>query len=456
VGRKLPRFSDADAGPRAWDPLVAAARAALLRRSASAVTPRRVAATVARALPPELGGRLWRALGACGWLSARARVPFDAVARARPPGLERWPAALVELAVFGVGGQGLSFRDRRREDLFQQFSAEITRGAVDVDSLNVLAGRIFRNAEVAGDAVLESMLRSLVSERLAALHTRLTPAELDQARAARSKLQRAFDPPVQSRAATQASFARGRQEFERYLAQFHESAALLALDHLRLLRQRFPAHVAVEELQRCEEQYDRLLKRAGQYRRQVAELAAQGMTAARTGDEQTAAWVVRRLYAIHAVLPSLLDKKRLAELVAQVNAGSEMHEEAEAAQHLRARELEVAGQIRSLAGVIHRFHEVAARVAPTDEAYRRAEANYRQAVARIRGLDTEWLTGLLLQLETLIADLDDPRGERQDQLDRFIASVRTALNRLRMEIRAHGQPPPPPAGSGNAALGECV
>lgn len=134
-------------------------------------------------------------------------------------------------------------------------------------------------------------------------------------------------------------------------------------------------------------------------------------------------------------------------LRAEIHRGGHEHETQEAAREFAARQQEVVARIKNLAGIVYRFHQLAERLPPTDNAYRRAELNYRQALAEIRTLDTEWLTGLVLQLEALLDDLDDPTGQMQTQLDQFIFNVRTALNRLCLEIRARqARGGPPPAG----------
>jgi hypothetical protein len=190
------------------------------------------------------------------------------------------------------------------------------------------------------------------------------------------------------------------------------------------------------------------MKRAGQYRRQLEELAKQAAAAAESGDEKTAAWVRRRLEAINMLLPNLLSGPEREKLDAEILRCGAAHDTQETTQELLERQRGVATKIKDLAGVIHRFHEIAKRLPPSDNAYRRAELNYKKAVEEIRGLNTEWLTGLVLQLETLLEDLDDPGGAMQSQLDRFIADVRTALNGLCLEIRAwqaKGPPPQPPS-----------
>ncbi len=420
------------------------------------LSPAEVARTALRFAPKPMRHRCFRVLARAGWLSGTARIRFDALdnpASGGRPGFGRG-LALVRLTVFGLPGQGVPYREKHRQDVFQQLCAEIMRTAVDTDSLRMVAARVLNHPDVTGDSVLAGMLRGFIAQREASLKTGATPADRQRELEAESKLRRAFGEPLRTAYPTReqslATFARLQREFEGLVAQFEESRAQIVLDRMRDLRRRVPAHIPAEDLQRCEELYDKLLRRAGTYRRQIEDLANQAARAAQDGDDATAAWLRRRLHAIHALLPNLLPADRLAALEAAIAQSSTVHEAREATRELLQVERDVAAKIRNLAGIIQRFHEIAARLPPEDNAYRRAALNYRHAVEEIRGMDTEWLTGLVLRLETLLGDLDDPSGKIQTQLDHFVENVRTALNRLCLEIRARhprrpDRPAPPPS-----------
>lgn len=446
-----------------WARLCAHARAALAERLtvAGELTPCEAARSVTGTLPQGLGRWLLERLEQRGWLAPDVVLPFDVLEGAScPPEFRGGPREVVRLAVFGLSGQGLSYRDKHRQDIYQQLCAQIMSGAVDQVSLQSIAARVLHNPDVSGDGTLASMLRSFIAQREASLRAGPTPAEAHALSEERSKLQSAFGgaggSPFPTREALIVSFGRLQRDFDAFLAQFDEKQARLVLDKMRELRRRFPVHIAAVDLQRCEEQLDRLLKQAGQYRRQINELAEKGAAAARTGEQKTAVWITRRLQAINTLMPSLLPPEELERLQSEISRGGDVHETQEAARELLERQREVADKIRELAGVIHRFHELAQRLPPEDNAYRRAEVNYRRAVEEIRHLDTSWLTSLVLQLESLLDDLDDPTGQMHTQLDRFIASVRTALNRLCLEIRARQRakgaaplrPAPPPGEAG--------
>jgi hypothetical protein len=437
----------ASLGPGQSDPpdLLTRACAALLTRLAVApvLTPTQLAATVAATLPPRLGRWLLRRLAAHGWLRSAAIVPFDILdGPACPPEFRGPLHAVVRLAIFGPPGQGLPWRDKHRMDVYQQLCAEIMREAVDSYSLQAASQRALNHPDVCADALLSSMMRAFVAERAAALRdARTTPTqEYDEVSHA-SKLTRGFmsrnlsDFPTRDEVLD--NFSRLHREYDGYLAQFEETRAQRVLAKMRDLRQRFPVHVSAAELQTCEEQYDNLLKRAGVYRRQIEELAARGGLAAIQGDGKTASWVVRRLEAIHALLPVLLPATRLQTLRSDIERSGQKHETDEAVLALRRRKQDVVTKIKELAGIIHHYHETTARLPAEHNAVRRAELNYRHALDELRAMNTEWLTGLVLELETLLEDLDDTTGQAQTQLDMFIANVRTALNRLCLEVRAH-------------------
>jgi hypothetical protein len=210
---------------------------------------------------------------------------------------------------------------------------------------------------------------------------------------------------------------------------------------MRELRECYPVHISATDLQRREEEHDEALKQAATYRRQIAELSTRAAVAARTGDLETSGWVLRRLEAIHALLPKLLTTEQLERHRAQITRSGVEHDTEEATHELRERKKKIVRRIKRLAHAVQSFHHLSTRLPPEDKAYKRAAAEYEQAVKEIRGLDTEWLTGLVLELETLLDDLDDPNGHQQNLLDEFIANVRNALNRLCLEIRNHRRRP---------------
>jgi hypothetical protein len=446
-------------GDRRWAEYAARAAGVLRAQfyARAELSPREVAATVARALPRPLRSWLLAALRRQNWLNSRAVVPADILDD--PACLPEFRGAareVIRLAVFGLPGQGVPYRDKHRQDIFQELCSQIMSVAVDEASLRHVAARALNHPDVHADPTLAAMVRSFIAQREAVLRARLTPQEEHARTEEQSKVRRAFEDSsgggFPTKEALRTSFSRLQHDFDALLAQFEEARARQVLDRMRTMRHRFPAHISARDLQHCEEQLDILLRRAGTYRRQIRQLAERGAEAARTGDQVTAAWIMRRLQAIHKLLPSLLPAPELEPLNRLITQQSAEHETQETREEFFGRQLQITTQIKRLAGIVHSFHQLESRLSPTDEAYQRAEANYRRALADVRNLNTDWLSGLVLELEALLDDLEDPGGEMQSQLDKFIGSVRTSLNRLCLEIRGHqrgpaapGSNPPPPA-----------
>jgi hypothetical protein len=171
------------------------------------------------------------------------------------------------------------------------------------------------------------------------------------------------------------------------------------------------------------------------YRQQIEELAQQAAAAARDGDQKTASWTLRRMLAIHKLRPMLLPAERLRALREQVMRAGAEHDHREAAHALMARERAVAAEIKRLGEIVDRYHKVNQQLPHDDQRYLRVQAQYQRAVAEIRSHDTEWLAELMIELDVLVEDLEDTTGQAETQVNRFIATVRTALHRLRKEIQ---------------------
>lgn len=452
---------DAQAGGADWSRLCERAAGRLIRRlkHSGELTPMQVACTVTSVLPPA--GRAWLLgrLSALGWLSPTARLAFDLFESDGCPREFRGPEReLVRLAVFGVRGEGRP-DFKHREAVYQTICAQITRDSGDLNRLSGAATRALSHPDVCRDPVLAAMVRSFVTEQEAALRTQQRvghPEPEDD-----SQLQKPFEGvgglDFPTRAQIHKAFLNLQREFEVHLAQYNEAAARYALEKMQELGRRFPVHMDEAAVAGHEQQFADFLERCALFRRQIEDLAKQAAGAARTGEQKMASWLLRRLRAIHALTPVLLSAERFEKLREEIEHSGEEHEHREAVRELIAREQEVAAEIKKAGGVIYRFQRLARTASPDSEEHRRAEADYREAVNAVRSRDTEWLTGLLLELETYLEDLNDPEDRAQERLDRFIGTVRSALTQLRREIRAiqaeraRGAGPPDSAEGSDAA-----
>ncbi|MFH1746934.1 MAG: hypothetical protein ABIG44_07800 [Planctomycetota bacterium] len=423
-----------------WDQYFLCASAALERRISHTgqISPPEVARTVAAALPRLLGSWLLDRLESLGWLARTAILPCDLLeSEACPPDLCGKQLEVVRLAVFGLPGQGRP-DFKHREAIYQMLCAQIARDASDQVRLSRAATRALSHPDVCRDPVLAAMVRSFISEREVALHTEHKiehPEPEDE-----SQLRKPFDGTGEVTFPTRPqllhAFMNLQKEFEVHLAQYNEAAAHYALDKMQELLRRFPVHIEQEQVGKHEQEFADFQQRCLVFREQINDLAKQAAQAARDGEQKTASWLLRRLRAIHALTPVLLSAERFEKLRQEIERCGEEHEHRAAVRELITRERAVAVEIKRAGGAIYRFHKLAREGQPGSEEYKRAETAYREAVSQVRAQDTEWLTGLLLELETYIEDLNDPKGQAQVQLDRFIGTVRGALTQLRREIRA--------------------
>lgn len=412
-----------------------AERSLKARLSSGELTADELAPAVLAALPAHVGKWLRGRLEVMG-LRAGARVPFDVLDGPRcPADLRGGARELVRLALFGPPGQGRPTDAKQRERLFQQLSAEVVREARDLKTLDVLAARVLRQAEVQRDGVLQSMLQNFLAERRAQLampdSRARAPAELVSSLWHRVEGSGAGGGNA---AEAQASFERVRHEFDERLVQFDPGGAQVTLRRLEALQSRFAALLPAAAIDRARADLARMEQRRQELHAEIDALAVWATAAEREGKHDEAAQALRRLSTLHASRPLLLSDARFNEIRRRITEASRVHEDRLAVEALLARERAVAGELRSLAESIRRFHDVARRESSESAEYAAALAEYRAAVESVRTHDTEWLTALTLELDELLADLHDTSDRAEQHVSRFIENVREALAKLRRNV----------------------
>ncbi|MFQ5805526.1 MAG: hypothetical protein ACE5I3_03640 [Phycisphaerae bacterium] len=422
-----------------WPHLVERAARALLRRLADVgeLSPRQVLETARAALPAEVGDWLAGRLARLGLLEPGAHVPFDVLdSPACPPDLCDGRRELVRLAVFGVPGEGVRSDAKRREAIYQQRCAEIMRETRDLESLSYAAARALGHPEVHADPVLFGMLRSFIAEREAEIRARAhLPRAADEAEAEpapAAKKPAEFRLPLRER--VQSALSKLRLELEGHLTSYNEAGAAEALAHIKDLRHRYPGHVELAVLERCEEQVKRLAEKRDLFRSQLTDLAQQAVQAVERGDQKIAAWVLRRLSAIHTLLPAVLPEDLFKTLRETIVRSEEKQERHAVARQLGARERAVGAEIKRLGAIIHRYHKLSQDASHDHAMMRRAEEEYRRAVAEVRSHNDEWLADLMIELDGLLEDLHGPRGRAEAQVDKFVNNVRIAVRQMQREI----------------------
>jgi hypothetical protein len=78
---------------------------------------------------------------------------------------------------------------------------------------------------------------------------------------------------------------------------------------------------------------------------------------------------------------------------------------------------------------------VACTVPDTSEEFREAEATYLRTIQKVRTYDTEWFSGVVLELADLLAEWTVPPLGAEGQIDRFLDSIRAGLDSIRAEMR---------------------
>lgn len=414
------------------------------------MTPAQAAKTVAGVLPAPLRHWLLRRLGEYGWLNPAVRLPFDVLdSPACPPEFRGPPLALVRLAVFGLPGQGQLSDAKRREAVYQQLAAEIQREGSDPTTLSYVSARVLRHPEVQRDPGLAAQICNCIAQRRAEIEARQA-ANRPEATSAPVRLQMHENVPrVESDGnhAVLLNFERLRCEFEDRLTRFDTTTASGALQRLDELQKRFPNLISAALVERCRVDLARLEQRLALFAREIEELSASAVAAAREGRHDEAARALRRLSAIHTGRPNLLPASRFQRIREEIALAGQEHESRQIGRLLVRRERAVAQELRELNEIIRHFGAVARQYPPESQEYHDAEAEYLRAVRDVRCRDAEWLAQLTLELDGLLEDLHDPTGRAEAHVTHFITKVRAALITLRHRIKrlaneGHSAPPP--------------
>ncbi len=328
---------------------------------------------------------------------------------------------------------------KHREAVYNRLRNELLREGSNPASFTRVKAKVMADREVQKDAVLKTMLNAFVAEREAVLKA-AHPAKGQKPHlsnfAARPRRDAISNPEsVRNEARYHAGLF--VQQFDEHMLHFHDAEAQFVLEKLRLLAEDHPDIVTPAQLTELASTLERMKSRRDHFHQHVDEVAERAVASAKYGDHDGAARALRRLTSIHLLHPQLLPNAQFDAVRDRIIHAREEHEHQAAARKLVQREREIAADLRGLAGRVQRFHAVA-QSAPHDSIeYRKAEADYRKALEEIKGHDNEWVAGVVLDLIGLLNELSDPPPEKADQqVDRFITSVRKELKRLRHEAES--------------------
>jgi len=186
---------------------------------------------------------------------------------------------------------------------------------------------------------------------------------------------------------------------------------------------------------KCDQCVSNLLTQLAEHRRRVAALAAEAVAAARAGDAAAAADLIRRLNAIRAAHPRLIDAAGLEQMRVDVAHATEGREDGVTSRKLMDRERAVASEMKRLAKAVSDFHR-AVSDQPEDRAeFQQAARLYLRALRATRLHEKDWLAEFVLELGDMLANWNVPPPGAEQQIDRFLERVRQALQRIHADMR---------------------
>lgn len=357
--------------------------------------------------------------------------------------------------------RALPYEGKHREAVYQQLCSQITREAIDLPSLSRAASMALAHPDVSRDPALAGMIRNFVAERESAI--RFEEMERRGGKQPSSKLRTPFGasavaPPEPTKAQLMATLHKLEHDFDLRSLRFDYKGALDIATRVQELRRRFPVHIDEAAARAFGEKVEELRTRCERWQQQITELGRQAVEAASAGEQDRATWILRRLHAIQVLHPALLPDAQIEAVRRAVTEAVTSRERREALGAVLAREKQIADEINQLADIIVRFHQLERRQPAGSPEVQAALVQYRAAVRRVHAFDTEWLASLMVEMESLLDELHGADQRAHAQVTRFIANVRSALLRLRQEIREiklelEGATPPgaaPPRGPATA------
>jgi len=213
-----------------------------------------------------------------------------------------------------------------------------------------------------------------------------------------------------------------------------EDAARTVCTQLRTLHGRRSKIVSAADLERYEQRIEKLRARLEEFRGQIDTMARDALAAARRGDAEAAAKLMRRLSAIHVAHPRLLDEPGLERIRQDIIVANEGHEDGLTTRRLIERERAVAAKMKRLAAAVNDFHRFVCTVPETSAEFRRAEEVYLQVLQEVRLHEEDWLAEFVLEVADVLAEWSVPPPGAEQQIDRFLEKVRVGIERIHKEM----------------------
>lgn len=348
---------------------------------------------------------------------------------------------------------------KEREIAFQHWQTLILRETRDLASLERVGQRALHDRDVCADTILQSRIRADLVQRRAEIERERRDREAPRAAPSTRTTQRPTAspgrqppsavsgaltagprpeppaPPSPQPVPHQAALDQLTRAFSDGLARRAGREVQAVLDQMRALQAQGNGGLPAAALQPYERLTTKLLVRLGEFEVQIATLVKQAVDAARTGDAQAAATLLRRLTAIAFTYPESLPSAQLDQVRAAIVRANEAHEDGLRMRKLVDRERAVAADIRRIAAAVQDFQRVvyASPEEGTAE-FRRAEARYLRVLREVRVHDPDWLAEFILELADLLAEWRITPVAAGKQIDHFLERVRLSLKRIRAKM----------------------
>ena len=230
-------------------------------------------------------------------------------------------------------------------------------------------------------------------------------------------------------------FSRLGQKLSTLMDRGNENAARTIYGQMQALQKESPESIPAALLGEYARRIDVLSKRILRLKDEIALLSQQAVAASCDGAEEDLARWMRRLAAIHAAHPFLLDEAGLESVRRDVVAAAEDRREHQiTTKKLLDRERAITSAVKSLATAVSAFHKVATGIANTSDEFAKAEARYLQAIKSVRTYNDEWFAGIVLEFAGLLAEWNVPPPGAENQIDRFLDRISAGLDSIRAEV----------------------
>ncbi len=351
---------------------------------------------------------------------------------------------------------------KQRETALQQWRSLIMRECRDLDSLERISARALQDRDIRADAQLQSMVQAELERRRAELQREQQSVQRGQPsskppvkyRSSGSRRDesgwragRDFAPEFQPEARSvtpeqtppppdpgQLALRQLVEDLGEALRGGDEDAARVTWEQMRTLHEKSGGVISASDLERYRQRIEKLRARLEEFRGQIDTMARDALAAARRGDAEAAAKLMRRLSAIHVAHPRLLDEPGLERIRQDIVGANEGHEDRLTTRRLIERERAVAAKMKRLAAAVNDFHRIVCTVPETSAEFRRAEEVYLQVLQEVRLHEEDWLAEFVLEVADVLAEWSVPPPGAEQQIDRFLEKVRVGIERIHKKM----------------------